>query len=38
MMGICHVETTPLTVECTFVGRHERFQYTKVGASNVPIR
>lgn len=38
MMGICHVETTPQAVECTFVGRHERFQYTKVGASNVPIR
>lgn len=36
-MGICHVDTAPQAVECTFVGKHERFQYTKAGAFNVPI-
>jgi hypothetical protein len=28
--GICHIETTPQSVEATFTGRHEQFQYTKV--------
>ena len=30
--GICHIDTTPLSIEATFVGRHENFQYTKVSA------
>src|SRR5258706_15273007 len=30
MMGICHVDTTPHSIESNFIGRHERFQYTKV--------
>jgi hypothetical protein len=30
MLGICHVDTTPHSIESTFIGRHERFQYTKV--------
>ena len=30
MPGICHVDTTPHSIESTFIGRHERFQYTKV--------
>ena len=28
--GICQVDTTPQSVEATFTGRHETFQYTKV--------
>jgi len=27
--GICQIDTTPLSVEATFTGRHETFQYTK---------
>ncbi|OBZ77080.1 hypothetical protein A0H81_03826 [Grifola frondosa] len=27
--GICQIETTPQSVEATFTGRHETFQYTK---------
>ncbi|KAI0250873.1 hypothetical protein BJV78DRAFT_1393001 [Lactifluus subvellereus] len=27
--GICQIETTPTSVEATFTGRHEMFQYTK---------
>ncbi|KAL1696787.1 hypothetical protein GGG16DRAFT_43139 [Schizophyllum commune] len=27
--GICEIDTTPLSVEATFTGRHETFQYTK---------
>ena len=29
--GICHIATTPQGIESTFQGRHETFQYTKVG-------
>ena len=29
--GICRIETAPQSVEATFTGRHETFQYTKVG-------
>ncbi|EJF62764.1 hypothetical protein DICSQDRAFT_57253 [Dichomitus squalens LYAD-421 SS1] len=28
--GVCHVDTAPQSVEATFTGRHESFQYTKV--------
>lgn len=28
--GICRIETAPQSVEATFTGRHETFQYTKV--------
>ena len=28
--GICQVDTIPQSVEATFTGRHETFQYTKV--------
>ena len=34
LMGICQVDTTPQSIESTFVGRHERFQYTKVMRSS----
>ncbi|KAG1719880.1 hypothetical protein EDB19DRAFT_2044892 [Suillus lakei] len=27
--GICEIETTPQSIEATFTGRHETFQYTK---------
>ncbi|KAI9434036.1 hypothetical protein F5148DRAFT_1268359 [Russula earlei] len=27
--GICQIDTTPLSIEATFTGRHETFQYTK---------
>ncbi|KAF8270132.1 hypothetical protein EI94DRAFT_1572312 [Lactarius quietus] len=27
--GICQIDTTPLSIEATFNGRHETFQYTK---------
>ena len=30
MMGICYVDTTPHSIESTFIGRHESFEYTKV--------
>ncbi|EED81269.1 predicted protein [Postia placenta Mad-698-R] len=34
--GLCYIETTPQSVEATFTGRHETFQYTKcLNASNV---
>ena len=29
--GICRIETAPQSIEATFTGRHETFQYTKVG-------
>ncbi|KAI6143616.1 hypothetical protein BKA82DRAFT_3983845 [Pisolithus tinctorius] len=29
--GICEIETAPHSIEATFTGRHESFQYTKVG-------
>ena len=28
--GICQIDTTPHSIEATFTGRHETFQYTKV--------
>ncbi|KAI9429870.1 hypothetical protein H4582DRAFT_135370 [Lactarius indigo] len=28
--GICQIDTAPMSVEATFTGRHETFQYTKV--------
>ena len=28
--GICQIDTAPQSVEATFTGRHETFQYTKV--------
>ncbi|KAG1720811.1 hypothetical protein EDB19DRAFT_1646869 [Suillus lakei] len=30
--GICEIETAPQSIEATFTGRHETFQYTKVRA------
>lgn len=27
--GTCHIETAPQSIEATFTGRHETFQYTK---------
>ena len=30
--GICQIDTTPQSIEATFTGRHETFQYTKVSA------
>jgi hypothetical protein len=33
--GICHIETAPQSVEVTFTGRHESFQYTKVSKCNL---
>ncbi|KAH9047121.1 hypothetical protein EDB84DRAFT_1462824 [Lactarius hengduanensis] len=27
--GICQIDTSPMSVEATFTGRHETFQYTK---------
>ncbi|KAH9992107.1 hypothetical protein BJV77DRAFT_1003498 [Russula vinacea] len=27
--GICQIDTAPLSIEATFTGRHETFQYTK---------
>ncbi|TFK74975.1 hypothetical protein BDN72DRAFT_832681 [Pluteus cervinus] len=29
--GICEINTSPQSIEATFTGRHETFQYTKVG-------
>jgi hypothetical protein len=31
--GICQIDTTPQSIEATFTGRHETFQYTKVSVS-----
>lgn len=28
--GICEIDTQPQSIEATFTGRHETFQYTKV--------
>ncbi|KAF8270139.1 hypothetical protein EI94DRAFT_1572222, partial [Lactarius quietus] len=36
--GICQIDTTPQSIEATFTGRHETFQYTKVGASAKRLR
>jgi hypothetical protein len=40
--GICEIATKPQSIESTFVGRHTKFQYTKVRlflpmAYNIPI-
>lgn len=32
--GTCEIETAPQSIEATFTGRHETFQYTKVCQSN----
>ncbi|KIK55622.1 hypothetical protein GYMLUDRAFT_76385 [Collybiopsis luxurians FD-317 M1] len=34
--GICQIETQPSSVEATFTGRHDTFQYTKVFAKRLP--
>ena len=34
--GICQIVPTPQSVEATFTGRHETFQYTKVSAKPIP--
>ncbi|KAI6101023.1 hypothetical protein EDD16DRAFT_1526092 [Pisolithus croceorrhizus] len=35
--GICEIETAPYSIEATFTGRHETFQYTKLpNGSNAP--
>jgi hypothetical protein len=28
--GICQIDAAPMSIEATFTGRHETFQYTKV--------
>jgi hypothetical protein len=33
--GICQIDTTPMSVEATFTGRHEAFQYTKVSETHL---
>jgi hypothetical protein len=33
--GICEIETAPHSIEATFTGTHETFQYTKVGTSQL---
>ncbi|KAE9406917.1 hypothetical protein BT96DRAFT_954710 [Gymnopus androsaceus JB14] len=33
--GICDIETQPQSIEATFTGRHETFQYTKVSAKRL---
>ncbi|KAI6020260.1 hypothetical protein BKA83DRAFT_674992 [Pisolithus microcarpus] len=33
--GICEIETAPHSIEATFTGRHETFQYTKVVAKRL---
>ena len=30
--GVCEIDTTPQSIEATFTGRHETFQYTKVSS------
>lgn len=35
--GICRIETTPQSVEATFTGRHETFQYTKVSGTLIQL-
>ncbi|KAI0062821.1 hypothetical protein BV25DRAFT_1885018 [Artomyces pyxidatus] len=34
--GICEIDTAPQSIEATFAGRHETFQYTKVFAKRLP--
>ncbi|KAF8260139.1 hypothetical protein EI94DRAFT_1897819 [Lactarius quietus] len=33
--GICQIETSPQSIEATFTGKHEKFQYTKVTAKRM---
>ncbi|KAF7370371.1 VWFA domain-containing protein [Mycena sanguinolenta] len=33
--GICQIDTTPQSIEATFTGRHETFQYTKYSQGNL---
>ncbi|KAJ6534677.1 hypothetical protein DFH09DRAFT_932195, partial [Mycena vulgaris] len=33
--GTCEIETAPQSIEATFTGRHETFQYTKVPSFNI---
>ena len=33
--GICQIDTAPLSVEATFTGRHETFQFTKVSTTRL---
>ncbi|KAI9460718.1 hypothetical protein F5148DRAFT_1377366 [Russula earlei] len=36
--GICQIDTTPQSIEATFTGRHETFQYTKYTQSAKRLR
>ena len=36
--GTCQVDTAPMSVEATFTGRHETFQYTKVSEKRLSAR
>ena len=33
--GTCQIDTAPMSVEATFTGRHETFQYTKVSETRL---
>ncbi|KAF7356372.1 VWFA domain-containing protein [Mycena venus] len=35
--GICEIETAPQSIEATFTGRHETFQYTKYSQGNTYV-
>jgi hypothetical protein len=34
-LGTCQIDTTPMSVQATFTGRHETFQYTKVSETGL---
>ncbi|KAI9511014.1 hypothetical protein F5148DRAFT_456358 [Russula earlei] len=36
--GICHIETAPQSIQATFTGRHETFQYTKYTQGLLKVR
>ncbi|EIW81351.1 hypothetical protein CONPUDRAFT_82336 [Coniophora puteana RWD-64-598 SS2] len=36
--GICEIDTAPLSIEATFTGRHETFQYTKYSQVNKRLK
>ncbi|KAI0297435.1 hypothetical protein BC826DRAFT_166673 [Russula brevipes] len=36
--GICQIDTTPQSIEATFTGRHETFQYTKYSQAAKRLR
>ncbi|KXN92377.1 hypothetical protein AN958_06995 [Leucoagaricus sp. SymC.cos] len=36
--GICEIDTTPQSIEATFTGRHETFQYTKPNCTSAKKR